>query len=158
MKTNKTIVASLKKQLGTAGCLGALLIATGCSSVPPTPLTASTLQTVCASIDLTQYNQRQLLATGFRAIENNDLVCAERLTWKAHQMDVKDPFAALNLGAIYQRTNRLSLAKTMYEQVIALDSVDTDSRSKTAVEVTAEKAKDKRPSEIAKTNLALLVQ
>ena len=132
------------------------LIVAGCASVQQTPLTASSLQNLCASADVTQYNQRQLLAAGFKAIENKDLVCAERLTSKARELDPKDPYAALNLGAIYQRTNRLNMASEEYKQVILLDGGDKQSRSKTAVEVTAEMAKDKRPADIAKSNLALL--
>jgi Flp pilus assembly protein TadD len=99
------------------GGLFALALATlsaGCSTnQPPAP---QVLQDLCATKDLSNTKQRTLLAGGYHAIEKNDLVCAERLTVEARKVDPKDPYAALNLGAIYQRTGRIDLARSEYQK------------------------------------------
>jgi tetratricopeptide (TPR) repeat protein len=122
--------------------------------------TQQALQDLCATKDLSSTKQRALLAGGYHAIEKNDLACAERLTTEARKQDPKDAYAALNLGAIYQRTGRLSMARTEYEQAIALDGntgKDT-SKSEAATVATLDNAKNKTPGDIAKRNLERLAK
>lgn len=146
-------VSSLIKRsfVGVASICTFLVAA--CASPPTNNVT--NLNELCSRQDLSKSNQRELLAGGYYAITNKDLNCAERLTTKARDLDINDPYAALNLGAIYQRTNRLELAKTQYEKTIALDP-STNSSIEASAESTTDSAKNKRPSEIARRNLLLL--
>jgi Flp pilus assembly protein TadD len=120
--------------------------------------TQQALQDLCATKDLSNTKQRALLAGGYHAIEKNDLVCAERLTSEARKQDPKDAYAALNLGAIYQRTGRLLMARAEYEQAIKLDSNAGKDASKQepATVATFDKAKNKTPGDIAQRNLERL--
>ena len=143
VKPAARMLAAIVSVAALAGCAG------------PQPSTSASLQALCDQRDLSTINQRQLLAGGYYAIANKNLVCAERLTSKARELDANDPYAALNLGAIYQRTNRHELAKTEYEKAIELDG-SANSDAEQAVESTAEEAKNKRPRDIARRNLAML--
>jgi Tfp pilus assembly protein PilF len=113
------------------------------------------LQELCTTSDLSNTKQRTLLAGGYQAIEKNDLICAERLTNEARQKDPKDAYAALNLGAIYQRTGRIELARIEYKEAIALDGGDNkdSEKSEGATVATLDNAKNKTPGDIAKRNL-----
>jgi tetratricopeptide (TPR) repeat protein len=135
--------------------LAIALSAAGCSTSQPAP---QALQDLCASKDLSNTKQRTLLAGGYHAIEKNDLVCAERLTTEARKVDPKDPYAALNLGAIYQRTGRIDMARSEYLKTIALEEGDgkNASSSEGATVATLDNAKNKTPGEIAKRNLERL--
>ncbi len=83
----------------------------------------------------------------------NDLICAERLTLKAREVDPKDPYAALNLGVIYQRQGKSSIARTQYDEAIRLDGSDSQKSIGDAAEVTDQRFISHRPGEIAKRNL-----
>jgi thioredoxin-like negative regulator of GroEL len=131
-------------------------LAAGCSTnQAPGP---QVLQDLCAKNDLSNTKQRTLLAGGYHAIEKNDLVCAERLTAEARRVDPKDPYAALNLGAIYQRTGRIEMARGEYYKTIALEEGDGrhSEKSEGATIATIDQAKNKTPGEIAKRNLERL--
>jgi Flp pilus assembly protein TadD len=125
----------------------------GCATPQQTGQQA--LQELCKSADLSNTKQRTLLAGGYQAIEKNDLACAERLTNEARRKDPKDAYAALNLGAIYQRTGRIELARNEYKEAIALDSRDSkdSEKSEGATVATLDDAKNKSPGDIAKRNL-----
>jgi Flp pilus assembly protein TadD len=136
-----------------ASCAAAsLLAATACSTTPK----ADTLSKLCATStkDLHQNSQRVLLAGGYHALRDNDLACAERLTYAAQELNPKDSYAALNLGAIYQRTGRLEMAKEQYAKTIKLDSGPAG--QETAQIATADQAKSQRPAVIARENLVLM--
>lgn len=83
----------------------------------------------------------------------NDLICAERLTLKAREVDPKDPYAALNLGVIYQRQGKSSIARTQYDEAIRLDGSDSQKSIGDAAEATDQRFISHRPGEIAKRNL-----
>jgi Flp pilus assembly protein TadD len=140
-----------------AACLAAaaLVSLSACSTTPK----ADTLSELCATStkDLHQHNQRVLLAGGYHALRAHDLACAERLTFAAQEKNPKDSYAALNLGAIYQRTGRLEMAKAEFAKAIALD-VTSEGDSETAQIATIDQAKSHRPSIIARENLVLMKQ
>jgi tetratricopeptide (TPR) repeat protein len=141
---------------GVLVAIAMMITAAGCSTnQPPAP---QVLQDLCAKNDLSNTKQRTLLAGGYHAIEKNDLVCAERLTAEARRVDPKDPYAALNLGAIYQRTGRIEMARSEYQKTIALEEGDGKSSEKSegATIATIDHAKNKTPGDIAKRNLERL--
>jgi Flp pilus assembly protein TadD len=131
----------------------ALASLSACSTTPK----ADTLGKLCATStkDLHQNSQRVLLAGGYHALREHDLACAERLTFAAQELNPKDSYAALNLGAIYQRTGRLEMAKAEYAKTIELD-VGGEGQSETAQVATVDQAKSHRPSVIARENLVLM--
>ncbi len=151
MKTSKLEFASLTKI--ALGLLVSVLIV-GCTTATYAPVALATL---CAETDLDRIDQRRLLAGGYYAIQSNDLVCAEKLTLKAQQKEPNDAYAALNLGAIYQKTTRPVLARQMYEKAIALEqSKSTVSGAGNANVATNATAIGRSVSEIANNNLANL--
>jgi Flp pilus assembly protein TadD len=114
------------------------------------------LAKLCGTQNLSQQSHRTVLAGGYHALAKNDLVCAERLTLDARIKDPTDPYATLNLGAIYQRTGREAMAKDMYAKTIELDGRNKEQSKATAAHLaTRDQLKSKRPAEIAKHNLAL---
>lgn len=133
------------------------ILFTGCASTRSVESNNERLTQLCTKQDLTQESQRTVLAGGYFALEKNDLPCAERLTLDAREKNAKDAYATLNLGAIYQRTGRISQAKDMYSKTIELDggSKDQDKAPESHL-ATQDKQKNKRPTDIAKYNLALL--
>jgi Tfp pilus assembly protein PilF len=120
-----------------------------CASVKPSN---EALSELCSATDFSNIKQRTLLAAGYKAIGKSDLACAERLTKEARKLDPKDAYAALNLGAIYQRTNRIELAKVEYQNAIALDT-NTTANKDLSTEATASAGMSKSPGAIAKQNL-----
>lgn len=118
------------------------------------------LAKLCAQQDLSRTSQRVVLAGGYYALEKNDLVCAERLTLDAKQKDLKDAYAWLNLGAIYQRTGRIELARAHYAKAMQLDGgpqgKDQTKGAEVAHIATREQSKGNRPGQIAQFNLSLL--
>jgi Tfp pilus assembly protein PilF len=136
----------------------ALAVLTVGACATQAPSTQQALQELCNKADLSNTKQRTLLAGGYQAIEKNDLVCAERLTNEARQKDPKDAYAALNLGAIYQRTGRIELARNEYKEAISLDGGEKNDSEKSegAVIATLDQAKNKSPGDIAKRNLERL--
>jgi Tfp pilus assembly protein PilF len=135
-----------------ASALVSLSIA-GCSS---TKTGDESLAQLCAQQDLSKTSQRVVLAGGYHALAKKDLVCAERLTLDARQKDLKDPYAALNLGAIYQRSGRIDLARQLYSTVIALEDSKGSSTNEQSHLATQDQQINKRPADIARHNLALI--
>ncbi len=135
-----------------ASSLLSLAIA-GCSS---TKTSDESLAQLCAQQDLSKASQRVVLAGGYHALAKKDLVCAERLTLDARQKDLKDPYAALNLGAIYQRSGRIDLARQLYSTVIALEDSKGSSTNEQSHLATQDQQINKRPADIARHNLALI--
>jgi Tfp pilus assembly protein PilF len=136
--------------------LGATLF-TGCASTKGVESNNERLVALCTTKDLSQVTQRTVLAGGYFALEKNDLPCAERLTLDAREKNLKDAYATLNLGAIYQRTGRITQAKDMYSKTIELDGGNNDQdKAPESHLATNDKQKNKRPTDIAKYNLALL--
>ncbi len=111
---------------------------------------------LCAQTDLSSASQRLVLAGGYHALAKQDLACAERLTIDARKKDSKDPYAALNLGAIYQRSGRIDQARELYALVIELDRGKDNANSEPSHLATRDQQVNKRPAEIARHNLALI--
>jgi tetratricopeptide (TPR) repeat protein len=116
------------------------------------------LTKLCAQNDLSNVSQRTTLAGGYFALEKNNLACAERLTLDAKAKDPKDPYAWLNLGAIYQRTDRLAMAREHYAKTIELDRASNQGTTKgeTAHIATRDQSRGDSPAAIAQHNLNLL--
>ncbi len=128
-----------------------LLGACASTSAPVDPLTQ-----LCQQRDLSSSSQRMVLAGGYHALSRSDLACAERLSLEARAKDMKDPYAALNLGAVYQRTGRLERARQEYDAVLQLDSSSDSKSVETAHVATREQLVSRRPAEIARHNLGLM--
>jgi Flp pilus assembly protein TadD len=151
----KLFTQRIVSTVGIALCSAMLF--TGCASTQGIASNNDRLVALCTTQDLRQVAQRTVLAGGYFALEKNDLPCAERLTLDAREKNLKDAYATLNLGAIYQRTGRLSQAKDMYSKTIELDGGNKDQDKAPESHVaTNDKQKSKRPTDIAKYNLALL--
>jgi tetratricopeptide (TPR) repeat protein len=160
-KLSNSLSASLYKKTQpilarTLTAAWAVLFVAACSTGQQP--TKQVLQDLCVTKDLSNTAQRALLAGGYHAIEKNDLACAERLTIEARKVDPKDAYAALNLGAIYQRTGRLEMARSEYQQAIDLDekSSKDGGTSESSTIATLDNAKNKTPGDIAKRNLERL--
>jgi Tfp pilus assembly protein PilF len=150
LKKNLTKIRHFKQRIQRAIVVSVVAMSfVACSSVKPSN---EALSELCTTTDFSNVKQRTLLAAGYRAIEKSDLVCAERLTKQARKLDPKDAYAALNLGAIYQRTNRIELAKVEYHHAIVLDT-NTTLEKDLSNEATASGGISKSPGEIAKNNL-----
>jgi Tfp pilus assembly protein PilF len=131
----------------------------GCANSPNSQSNQDRLAELCAKQDLSQVTQRTVLAGGYFALEKNDLPCAERLTLDAREKNPNDAYATLNLGAIYQRTGRDHQAKDMYVKTMELDGGKADQEKAPESHLaTRDKQKNKRPTDIAKHNLALLAK
>jgi Tfp pilus assembly protein PilF len=150
MFPSRTFAAQLTAKMGLAA---SVVVLAPCANPRPA---ADHLTQLCQQEDLTSVSQRLALAGGYHALSRRDLVCAERLSHAARSKDAKDPYAALNLGAIYQRTGRLDAARQEYEEVLKLDAPDSDSRAETAHLATREQLLSRRPADIARHNLALM--
>jgi Flp pilus assembly protein TadD len=107
-------------------------------------LAVSLLLSACASTD------QRLADKGFEAIENGQLVDAERVLTEALDSNPDNPYALLNLGAVYQRTGRFDQAQEMFERVIALDPQEVPARRSKFVQAS------KTLREIAEDNLKTL--
>ena len=55
---------------------------------------------------------------GFRALQKADYAAAEPELKQALAANPGDPYATLNLGAVYQNTGRASLAVPLYREVL----------------------------------------
>jgi tetratricopeptide (TPR) repeat protein len=98
----------------------------------------------CVSRDM------RLVNKGFSAIERGQLVEAEKVLLEAVQANPNNPYALLDLGTVYQRTDRFDQARVMFEKVIALDSKQKPTKHSQSVNG----AKTLR--EIAEDNLKML--
>jgi Flp pilus assembly protein TadD len=146
---------SREKRTAISACalLFVVLLSSACST---TRTSDDALTQLCGQQDLSKTSQRVVLAGGYHALAKKDLVCAERLTMDARQKDLKDPYAALNLGAIYQRSGRIDQARDLYSTVITLDSSNDSSSSEQSHLATRDQQVNKRPADIARHNLALI--
>lgn len=107
-------------------------------------LAVSLLVSACASGD------QKLANKGFEAIENGQLVDAEKILTEALDSNPDNPYALLNLGAVYQRTGRFDQAREMFERVIALDPQEVPARKSKFLQ------ESKTLREIAENNLKTL--
>jgi tetratricopeptide (TPR) repeat protein len=99
----------------------------------------------CASLDEGDYLQE-----GYEMMTQGNYIKAEEYFTKVLDINPNNPYALLNLGVVYQNTNRMEQAKAMYNKVIALGATDMPH------EVTQATAKGKSLVQIAKDNLSTL--
>ncbi len=75
---------------------------------------AATLFSACVPRDQALANE------GFREIEKTNYSMAELRLKQALEINDKNAYAMLNLGAVYQRTGRTEEARALFEKVIAM--------------------------------------
>jgi len=90
-----------------------------------------------------------LLARAYDHIRNNDLAAAEQDLEQARRAAPDNPWVALNLGVVYQRTGRIELAREQYEY----SAVARGASSSSAAAATAPSARAATVAEIARRNL-----
>lgn len=92
---------------------------------------------------------------GFEAFADKDYARAEVEFLKALEDDPDNPYAQLNLGAVYHNTGRPELAKPFYEAVLVTGKDVRPSR-KANTEETDKRKEDPTLAELAQINLDLL--
>jgi tetratricopeptide (TPR) repeat protein len=92
---------------------------------------------------------------GFKAFDDKDYAKAEIEFLKALEDDPDNPYAQVNLGAVYQNTARPELARAFYQKALITGKDVTPSR-KANTEETDKKKKDPTLAELAQINLDLL--
>ena len=92
----------------------------------------------------------QLTETGFQQLQANELEAAEQSFVEALNHNPNNPYAMLNLGVVYQNTNRIDQAVEMYQQVIDRNGPETVGKS------TKEGNAGKTLVDLAKANLSNL--
>jgi tetratricopeptide (TPR) repeat protein len=92
---------------------------------------------------------------GFKAFDDKDYAKAELEFLKALEDDPEDPYAQVNLGAVYQNTARPELARVFYLKALVTGKDVTPSR-KANTDETDKKKKDPTLAELAQINLDLL--
>lgn len=156
-RDEQTSVPPMKSMTYVKSVFIFLSLITALASCSATKPNEETLQNLCQpQTQLDGKSHYTLLSGGYEALGKNNLNCAERLTLKAREVEPKDPYAALNLGVIYQKQGKISMARTQYDDAIRLDGSDQEKGSESASEATDDRFINRRPSEIAKRNLKTL--
>ncbi len=70
-----------------------------------------------------------LTEQAFEAISTGDFKKAEALLEVALSINPNNPYAILNMGVVYQNTNRIEKAREQYVKIILLNSKETILRS-----------------------------
>jgi len=102
----------------------------------------------CCTMAITK--DMQLSNQSLEHIINQDYAKAESDLNEALEVNPNNPYAVLNMGVVYQNTNRSDKAKAMYEKVIKLNPEETASKSN------LDKFRGKSLVDIAKENLKTL--
>jgi len=92
----------------------------------------------------------RLVEKGFQHLQKDELAAAETNFLEALKKNPDNPYAMLNLGVVYQNTNRLTKAAEMYNSVIRRNGTERVGKS------TKTGAKGKTLVTLAKENLASL--
>lgn len=104
---------------------GSAVVLTACSSTPSaksTPSEADRARAICAQpAQIASLSASVALATGYFALQDANTNCAEAALNQARRLDPKNPYVALNLGVVYQKTGRAAQARAAYQEVIDLD-------------------------------------
>ena len=142
------------QRITTGLVLAAAAIVAACSTQPE----QRAIDRTCNASDqeLTYKSQRALLGAGYKAMQADQLQCAQRLLESARAMDPKDPYALLNLGVLHHRAGRKAEARQAYQGVIDLEKGQTAPQVEKAVVASNDSAISKTPAQIAKSNLDLL--
>ncbi len=152
-----------------AGMLIAAFLA-GCSTQSPSTKAAEktaekAVSALCQpNASFKDYSQRALLAVGYEALQQNQLLCAERLLAEAHRLDSKDPWALLNLGVAQQRQGKTEQARVAYQSAAGLDpktsgielkaKAISEQKQETAILANSDGALGLSPGQIALQNLS----
>ena len=106
--------------------------------------------TAAVKKDVQLSKDMQLSNQSLEYIINRDYTKAEIDLNEALAINPDNPYAVLNIGVVYQNTNRTEKAKEMYEKVIKLNPQESASKSNAGDEV------GKTLTDIAKANLKML--
>ena len=135
-----------------AGCATSKKVASGASAGVGKVITGTGEVTDAALTQLGVTRDMMHNETGYRALSKGDYKKAEDDLNAALKAKPTNPYALLNLGALYQNTGRNEEAKKMYNKLIELNPSTTASRSN------KKGAEGKKLVDIAKDNLALMNQ
>jgi tetratricopeptide (TPR) repeat protein len=94
----------------------------------------------------------QLSNQALESINDRNYIAAENYLKQALAENPNNPYALLNLGVVYQNTNRITEAKGMYEKVIKLNPTDVVDQSN------MERVEGKTLADLAKYNLNMLIR
>jgi len=94
--------------------------------------------------------EAELLENGYLALSSGDYSTAEHLLNQALYINDQNPYTLLNLGVVYQDTQRYKQARDAYQAVIDMNPSDT------AVSANVKGYSGRNLAEIAKVNLANL--
>ena len=133
-----------------AGCASTKKVATGVSSAAGKVITGTGEVTDEALTQLGVTRDMWHNETGYRALSKGDYKKAEDDLNAALKAKPTNPFALLNLGALYQNTGRNDEAKKMYAKLIELNPSTKASRSN------KKGAQGKKLVDIAKENMAMM--
>jgi Flp pilus assembly protein TadD len=129
----------------------------GCSSTPSNQAGSSEVErarALCSQpAQIPSLSANIALATGYFAIGDNNLSCAEAALSQARRLEPRNAYVALNLGVLYQKTGRTAQARAAYQEAIEFDRVTT---SDPAVIATKSDAVNSTPGLIARRNLTNL--
>ncbi len=94
---------------------------------------------------------------GFKAFDDKDYAKAEVEFLKALEDDPNNPYAQVDLGAVYQNTARPELARVFYQKAL-ITGKDVTPRRKANTDETDKRNNDPTLAELAQINLDLLLQ
>lgn len=110
------------------------------------------LISACSSTDDNLSQDTRLSDRGYIAMNEGNLLDAEIYLQAALQMNPVNPYALLNMGVVYQRTDRIDQARQMYAKVVGLQPDQVAAGSNEA------DLSGKGLADIARANLAALAQ
>jgi tetratricopeptide (TPR) repeat protein len=136
---------------------GVVALLVGCSSTPSSSSGSAEVERArafCAQpAQIPNLSASIALATGYFAIGDNNLSCAEAALSQARRLEPRNAYVALNLGVLCQKTGRTALARAAYQDAIEFDRATT---SDPAVIATKTDAVNSTPGLIARRNLTNL--
>jgi Tfp pilus assembly protein PilF len=98
-----------------------------------------------------QAQTRKLLGMGFNALRNKDYFNAEKLLLRARRIEPTNPYILLNLGVVFYRTNRPTLAREVWTRVL-----NAPVAASSAVITSSPDLVGESPATVARRNLKLL--
>ena len=125
----------------------------GCTSFPDTSRRSETPGATGRQAAPENPQVQALLGQVYGQLESGDLAGAENVLQHAARIEPRNPWVALNLGVVYQRTGRTAQARTEYRKVLAADG------PLTSVALASDNAWQKSsPADVARHNLNLMKQ
>ena len=93
----------------------------GCTMFPDTSRRAETTGATARQANPENPQVQALLGQVYGQLAADDLAGAEDVLQHAARIDPRNPWVALNLGVVYQRTGRTAQARSEYRKVLAAD-------------------------------------